>query len=127
MQRLRVLTVAPALVIEYIAPGRVAPSFQPPRVNFDIPGLVNPQFSTTSVEASTPMVAPVSLAYQEQIVAEEVVERIQEQIGSERIEEQIGDILVPPIVVDTVEVVQITPRSIFNSAYHPISTKDPSR
>ena len=112
----RVDCVAPALVVEYIAPARVAPSLQPPRVNFDIPGLMNPQLSTTFVEASTPMVAPVSLAYQEQIVAEEVVERIQEQIGSERIEEQIGDILVPPIVVDTVEVVQITPRSIFSSA-----------
>ena len=85
----RVDCVAPALVVEYIAPARVAPGLQPPRVNFDIPGLMNPQFSTTFVEASTPKAVPVSLAHQEQIVAEEVVERIQEQIGSERIEEQI--------------------------------------
>ena len=46
MQRLRarVDCVAPALVIEYIAPARVAPSLQLPPVNFDIPGLMNRNF-----------------------------------------------------------------------------------
>ena len=34
----------------------------------------------------------------------------------ERIEEQIGDIAVPPIVEDTVEVLQMFLRSVFNSA-----------
>lgn len=37
-------------------------------------------------------------------------ERIQEQLVPARIEEQIGDVLVPPIVEDTVEVVQIIPQ-----------------
>ena len=39
----------------------------------------------------------------------QVTERIQEQIVPERIEEQIGDIPVPPIVDETVEVVQVIP------------------
>ena len=76
--------------------------------------------------------ALVSQVYQEQTVAGEttqnivgfhpvqdqeipevqVIERIQEQIGSERIEEQIGDILVPQIVEDTVEVVHIFPQEL---------------
>ena len=49
---------------------------------------------------------------QEQVKVQEipevqVTERIQEQIVPERIEKQIGDILVPPIVEETVEVVQV--------------------
>ena len=81
------------------------------------------------MEVSTPKVvgsllhlegsaAPVSLACQEQIVAQEqvniqeipeaqVIERIQVRIVSERVEEQIGDIPVPPIVEETVEVVHV--------------------
>ena len=53
------------------------------------------------MEASTPKAVTVSLAYQEQVIAGEVVEQIQEQIGPERIEEQVGDIPVTPIVVDS--------------------------
>ena len=62
--------VAPAPVIEYIAPApamtfavpsqQVPPAYTmttvTPDVNFDIPGLVNPQFSITPVEASAPQV-----------------------------------------------------------------------
>ena len=83
---------------------------------------MNPRFSTTSVEASTPKVVGSlhhlegsAVAYQEQILAQEqvkvqeipevqVIERFQEQIVPERIEEQIGDIPVPPTVEETVEV-----------------------
>ena len=51
---------------------------------------------------------------QEQVEVQEipevqVVERIQKQTVPERIEEQIGDIPVPPIVEETVEVVRIIP------------------
>ena len=89
--------VAPAPLIEYIAPAPAmiyaAPSQQlPPAytmttlttdVNFDISGLVNPQFSISVVEASAPQVvgslppfeefgAPVyNQIHQEQIVAGE--------------------------------------------------------
>ena len=56
---------------------------------------MNPHFSTTSVEASTPKVdgsllhvegsaAPVSLAYQEQIVAQEHVKIQEISTGSDR-------------------------------------------
>ena len=67
----------------YIAPAS-------PRVNRDFHGLVNPQFSTTSVEVSTSKVVGLLL-------------------HSERIEVQIGDIPVPPCVEDTVEVVRSLP------------------
>ena len=102
--------VAPSPVIKYIAPARVAPGSQLPRVNLDFSGLVNPSFSTISVEASTSKVASVSLAHLEQTVAGEVIERSQEQTVLERIEKQIGDIPVPPFVEDTVEVVQSIPQ-----------------
>ena len=65
--------VTPAPVTEYSAPATVAPSFS---------DLVNPQFSTTCVEASAPKVigsllfAPVSQPYQEQIVAGETTQNI---------------------------------------------------
>ena len=64
--------VAPAPVIECIAPARVVPSFQLPppytmgtvtaRVNLDVSDLVNPQFSTISVEASAPGVGSLLLS-----------------------------------------------------------------
>ena len=61
----------PVAVNTYVAPS-VAPSLP------DFSAFVNPQYSTTSVEAST--------------------QRIQEQIVPKRIQEQIGDILVPRTV-----------------------------
>ena len=120
-------------VTEYIAPARVAPSLQASS------GFVNPQFSVTSVETSAPQfvgaflhlegsAVPVSLTYQEEIVAGEttqsmekfhplqehvkiqknpevqIPERIQLQTVLERIEEQVGVIPAPPIVDDTVEI-----------------------
>ena len=43
----------------------------------------------------------------------QVFERIQDQIVPERIEEQAGDIPVPPIVEETVEMVQMIPQELF--------------
>ena len=75
--------------------------------------MLNPQFSTASVEASTPKVAPVRLAHLEKTVAGEVVERSEEQTVPERIEKQIGDIPVPLFVEDAVEVAQSNPQERF--------------
>ena len=62
-----------------------------PRVKGDFRGLLNPQFSTTSVEVSTSkVVGPL--------------------LHSDRIEVQIGDIPVPPFVEDTVEAVHSLPQ-----------------
>ena len=94
--------VSPAPVTECIAPTRVAPSFS---------DLVNSQFSTAYVEAfapGSPFLTSVSQAYQDQIVAGETTLNI---VGSiPVIEEQIGDIPVPPIVEETVEVVHSLPQ-----------------
>ena len=118
--------LAPALVTEYIAQAHVAPSYS----QFST-GLVNPQFSPTCVEVSTPKVTSSCQTHQEHLVVgdttqngeefhsvqeqvmvqeipdTQVIERIQEQT-----EEQIVDVPAPPIVDDIVEVVQIIPHSL---------------
>ena len=56
-----------------------------PRANLDVSGLVNPQFSSSRVEAFAPKVlgsllfAPVSQTHQEQTVAGETTQNIVEQ------------------------------------------------
>ena len=94
------------------------PSFGQP--NAAITGLVNPQFPITADETShVPVVVQeipdvqVVERIREQIVPriqeipqERLLRRIAEQIVPERIEEQIGDSLVPPIVEETIEVLQ---------------------
>ena len=97
--------VSPERATKYIAPAHVAPSLD----------LVNPQISTARVEEQivaeeTTQNIVGSLAVPKQVILQEIPEvqiigRIQEQI-----EEQIEDILVPQIVEDTVEVMQIIPQ-----------------
>ena len=139
---------APAHVIEhvpvdtYAAPARLAPALvtKVHRTStrcselfaiFFCTGLVNPQFSPTCVEVSTPKVTSSCQTHQEHLVVgdttqngeefhsvqeqvmvqeipeTQVIERIQEQT-----EEQIVDVPAPPIVDDIVEVVQIIPGSL---------------
>ena len=84
--------IAPAPVDEYVAPPPAATyaataslSAPLPQANLDVSGLVNPQFSTSCVEACAPKVigslifAPVSQTYQEQTVAGEKTQNIVEQ------------------------------------------------
>ena len=97
-----VIELMPAPVIEYIAPSPAVsyPSF-----------LVNPQFSIHADETSQ---MPVVV---QEIPEVQVVERIQEQ-SVEPVEaplqEQIGDIPVPPIVEEIVDLVPVLPHE------HPI-------
>ena len=134
-----VTNVAPAPVIECIAPARVVPCLQLPpantmgtvtaRVNLDISGLGNPQFSTISVEASAPKLCWLNSPFGSMCCARQsgisgtnccrgddtqhceipTCPGTGESAGNSRGESEIGDIPVPPIVEETVGVVQIVP------------------
>ena len=130
--------VTPAPVIEYIAPAPAmtyaAPSEQlhpaytmtavTTDVNFDITGLVNPQFSITAVEASAPKVdgslpplkkfdAPVyNQVHQEQIVAGETTQNV---VENQSVQEQVIVQKIPQVSIvekmqeDTVEPIEVLP------------------
>ena len=106
--------VTPERATKYIAPAHVAPSLD----------LVNPQISIGRVEEQIVAGKTIqnivgSLAVPKQVILQEIPEvqiigRTQEQI-----EEQIGDIPVPQIVEDTVEVMQIIPQERLQR--HPVN------
>ena len=109
-----------APVIKYMASAHLAPSFcRLVNPQFSS-GLVNPQVPATCVEASAPESTrsiPGLPSGQEQARVQEIPEvqiseRIRQQTVLERIEDQVGDIPFPPIVDETVEVLELFPESV---------------